>query len=107
MNTKWLVALGTVAVAISAFAQWAPIPQESNKGKAAKDPVQTFRSLDSNGDGTLSRQEFGTIGPSGTFTGVDANADKQVSKAEFRVAMPPVRPRVRPLMNSKPDGTSE
>jgi EF hand len=53
-------------------------------GTVKADVKQGFTSLDKNGDGHLSEQEFGAMGhPAQAFKDADINGDKRVDLAEY------------------------
>jgi hypothetical protein len=53
--------------------------------RPAPPPAQTtFAALDKNGDGTISRPEFGANNAFGDFKALDTNADSKISQDEFR-----------------------
>ncbi|WP_059755675.1 hypothetical protein [Thiobacillus denitrificans] len=80
------------AASASALAQ--PMPEAAPGGAAPTAGAPSFKSIDSNGDGKISLEEFKAQGgQEQTFTELDANQDKNLSKDEFsKLGKPSTKP---------------
>jgi len=103
------VALAASAVASFALADenQSQRPGDGNRGGLPRDPAAFFRSLDTNGDGVISREEAGERWE--RLSALDRDGDGKISLEEFRAAREGMRRpdgAGRPEGAGRPDGAS-